>query len=314
MTAIFLQTGWAIYLVIMAAAVGLALWLPATAWRKAGWTAAGVACLLLVPGRTPLCSLQSGPLRDAVCHALPTGPATQARERAQLQMARAREMFEQRCKTSGEKIRRTVTDVEGILLLKVRPGHLNSGEQFALDDPYGNDLGGNGYIGSFIKGSYQSPREPDSPPWLFAGYRYVDVIDAADGKRYRYTGRIEEPWLNDKSYLKGHTRFVLDKAPAPGPAPRYGVTYDDISTREEREHWIAGSSLRVVDLGTNEVIAERIGYMMDPGQGNDSGGRSPWLMAADTSCPQFRPPHAAASQHRQTQKFVLKVLISKGGE
>jgi hypothetical protein len=47
----------------------------------------------------------------------------------------------------------------------------------------------------------------------------------------------------NKSYFKGYIRFVLDKNPASGPAPRYGVTYDDISTRKEREYWIAGSSL-----------------------------------------------------------------------
>ncbi|MBL0209276.1 MAG: hypothetical protein IPP84_15475 [Propionivibrio sp.] len=81
--------------------------------------------------------------------------------------------------------------------------------------------------------------------------------------------------------------FVLDEVPAPGPAPRYGVTYDDISTREERDYWIAGSSLKVIDLKTNEVMAERIGYMMDRGQGNTSGGRAPWLLAADHACPRL---------------------------
>jgi hypothetical protein len=86
------------------------------------------------------------------------------------------------------------------------------------------------------------------------------------------------------------------------------VTYDDISTREERDFWIAGSSLKVIDLQTNEVIAERIGYMMDRGQGNDSGGRAPWLFAADHACPMFAPQHGAAFQTYQTRKFVEKVL------
>jgi len=62
-----------------------------------------------------------------------------------------------------------------------------------------------------------------------------------DGKRYQYTGRIEEPWQYDKRNLKGYTHFVTDKALASGEPPRYGVTYDDISTKEEREYWIAGS-------------------------------------------------------------------------
>lgn len=51
---------------------------------------------------------------------------------------------------------------------------------------------------------------------------------------------------------------------------------------------VEGSSLRVLDLQTNEVIAERIGYMMDWAQGSQAGGRSPWLFAADYACPSFQ--------------------------
>jgi hypothetical protein len=87
------------------------------------------------------------------------------------------------------------------------------------------------------------------------------------------------------------------------------VTYDDISTREERGYWIAGSSLRVIDLQTNEVMAERIGYMMDRGQGNNSGGRSPWLLAARTACPRFpTDPGGHTYQTDQTREFAEKTL------
>lgn len=191
---------------------------------------------------------------------------------------------------------------------------------FALDDPYGRDMGGDGYIESFLRGEYQAThtgtRIPGSPPPL-VGYLYVEALDPKDGKRFRYTGRIEEPWQYNKSYSQGYKRFVLDKAPAKGKPPRYGVTYDDISTREERAYWIAGSSLKIIDLKTNEVMAERIGYMMDQGQGNQSGGRSPWLFAADHACPSFqknplRPPgNGSSTQPYQTLSFVEKVLKPK---
>lgn len=109
--------------------------------------------------------------------------------------------------------------------------------------------------------------------------------------------------------------FMLDKAPTIGPRPRYGVTYDDISTHEEREYWIAGSSLRVIDLQTNEVIAERIGYMVDWAQGSQAGARSPWLFAADNACPDFNrnnvrrvPGPGFSAQAGQTIDFVEKVL------
>jgi hypothetical protein len=225
-------------------------------------------------------------------------------------------MWQERCKTAGEKIYKTVENVEGIYLMKVRPSEINFADQFKLDDPYGSDMTGDTYILNFLRGFHHQSKVElylGSPPRL--GYSYVETQDLKDDQRYRYTGRIEEPWQTDKHYLQGYTRFVLDKARATGPTPRYGVTYDDISTREEREYWIAGSSLKVIDMQTNEVIAERIGYMVDWAQGSRAGGRSPWLFAADNACPNFqrnplRPiPHPAfPAQIAQTLDFVEKAL------
>ncbi|GAB4088975.1 hypothetical protein [Hydrogenophaga soli] len=230
------------------------------------------------------------------------------------QQTRAMAMWKERCQGAGEKIHKTVDNVEGIYLLKLRTS-TNFGNQFDLTDPYGDDSIGKQYILNFLQGFYHQRKQPvvaGSPPRI--GYAYVEATDPEDGVRYRYTGRIEEPWQTNKAYLEGYKRFVMDKVPAPGPAPRYGVTYDDISTREEREHWIAGSSLKVIDLQTNEVIAERIGYMVDWAQGSNAGGRSPWLFAADNACPGFqwnpRFPvrNASGEQAGQTLIFVEKVL------
>ncbi len=247
-----------------------------------------------------------------------------SREDRAARLAKAEAMFAERCKTAGEKIHRTVDNVEGIFLMKLRPEGINRENQFAMDDPYGRDLGGEGYIQSFARGfeTRQKQFAPGAPPRM--GYRYVEAIDPKDGKRYRYTGAIRQVHIKPSVLMgddpngKGFytNQFVLDKIPVTDVVPRYGVTYDDISTREEREHWIAGSSLRVIDLKTNEIIAERIGYMMDRGQGNDSGGRAPWLMAADNACPGFQrnpllpipPGHGASAQQIQTEDFVEKVL------
>ena len=239
-----------------------------------------------------------------------TPAAGPAGESAQERLAKAEAMFRERCKTAGEKIYRTVENVEGIFLLKLRPENINYGDQFRLDDPYGRDLTGDGYIGSFLRGEYDAThtgaRRSGAPQRL--GYHFVEAIDSKDGKRYRYTGRTEEPWRYDSSYSKSYRHFVLDKVFAPGAPPRYGVTYDDISTREERDYWIAGSSLRVIDLASNEVIAERIGYMMDRGQGSRSAGRSPWLLAADYACPKFSDANGSRAQTYQTLDFVEEVI------
>jgi hypothetical protein len=237
---------------------------------------------------------------------------TASREAAQERRVKAEAMFQERCKKSGVFIYRTAENVEGILLLKLRPEGINYRDQYKMDDPYGKDISGDDYIKTFLHARNERGSIDNSN---VGGYLYVDAIDPQDGKRYRYTGRIDQPWLRDKRYGEWVRKFVLDKVLTPDPAPRYGVTYDDISTREERDYWIAGSSLKVINLQTKEVMAERIGYMMDRRQGNNSGGRSPWLFAADNACPWFGPEKVGVSrsfyQTYQTRNFVEKTLKPK---
>jgi hypothetical protein len=221
---------------------------------------------------------------------------------------KAQKLFGERCSSAGEKIYRTVDDVEGILLINTRADN-NYDDQFALNDPYGNDGEGDRYLESFIRGGNVggTPHPGTLPDHL--GYQFVDVVDPHDGIRYRYSGHIEEPWQKDKHWLEGYTRFVLDKNRTNAAKPRYGLEYRDISTREDREYWIAGSSLRVIDLETNTVMAERIGYMMDPRQGNRDGGRSPWIFATNNSCPAFSADvHEVLAQFGQADRFVEKSL------
>lgn len=224
-------------------------------------------------------------------------------------------MFEKRCKVAGEFIHKTMADVDGVYLLKLRPEKINYSEQYTLDDPYGRDHAGEGYIRSFLRGAYKTEVTlPKILPLNFPphnAYEFVDVMDTSDGKRYRYTGRIEEPGLTKKEYLPGYKIFIHAKSLTASPAPRYGVTYDDISTKEDRDYWIAGSSLKVIDLVKNEIIAERIGYFYDSSQGDASGGRSPWLWATSNACPSFGSAPAFGRQANQAAVFVEKVLHPK---
>jgi len=238
-----------------------------------------------------------------------------------LQANRAMAMFQERCRTAGMKISRTVSEVEGVVLMKLRPAR--NVDTLDAIDPYGSDLDGDGYIETFVSGAYDRMRssQPGSPRRF--GYGKVEAVDPKDGIRYSYVGGIKEVEHVSSPLIGGSGRtfvtrdFVLSRTPVNASTLRYGVTYDDISTAEERAHWIAGSSLRVVDLQTNEVIAERIGYMVDPGQGITAGGRSPWLIAADHACPSFHrfvtdeKSRGASLQPWQTFDFVEKVLTPK---
>ncbi|WP_157778525.1 hypothetical protein [Massilia violaceinigra] len=151
----------------------------------------------------------------------------------------AKKMFAQRCLGAGEIIKKRVENVEGIFLLKLRPQKLNFSNQYALDDPYGSDFTGDAYIRSFLRGFYElNYRKPDHPvpnALPHVGYRYVDAIDTNDGKRYRYMGIVEQPGLKDPTFLKDYRRFVLKRVVSDDPAPRYGVTYEDISTKGNLE-------------------------------------------------------------------------------
>ncbi|MBL0207397.1 MAG: hypothetical protein IPP84_05315 [Propionivibrio sp.] len=236
----------------------------------------------------------------------PDRQATAEQERKTEIAMKARALYEEKCKTVAKReIYRTVPDVEGIVLLKVRPvpgakewaDLMWPGAVFA-DESYGDH-----YISTFLgyeysslpKGDWIKDRQlvPVSPtnrgyintdrrPGGLAGYRYVDVIDEKDGKRYRYTARYDEPWRTDSSYSKSYVRFNLDKTPAPDPSPRYGVTFEDHVIPEERELGVASSTVKVIDLQSNEVLGELTRYAW--GATKPSGANpSPWLTAK--KCP-----------------------------
>lgn len=242
-----------------------------------------------------------------------------ARDRAGKERAReSLAKFEELCKGSGVRITRTDSDVRGILLMKVRPEDYRYNNQYEFHDPYGNETGGDGYIMNFLRDNKEA-----RPPMEYGreGYEFVDVINPADGRRYRYTalwvpdGRkntdapnVRKALERDPNYDLNIYRLKLRSVPATEPAPRYGITYDDLSTYEQRSLWIAGSSLRIIDLGTNEVIAERIGYLVDPARGSLAGARSPWLEAAKFACPEFPGRPAAVGQVQQASIFAKKVL------
>jgi hypothetical protein len=234
-------------------------------------------------------------------------------------VAKARALFAERCQKAGVRITRTVSGERGVFVMKMRPT-INYYDQYVLADQYGSDFDGDGYLMSLLDGFNETSKKQWPNYYYPTGFVFVDAINPKDGLRYRYTakrdviGQIDLTAENVKRALavdpnldRNVYDFVLRGAPTQQPAPRYGVTFDDISTKEDRDYWIAGSSLRVVDLQTNEVIAERIGYMQDPRLGAKGRGRAPWGFAPENACPKIGH---VSNQRGQTLTFLRQVLLT----
>ncbi|WP_172199417.1 hypothetical protein [Niveibacterium sp. COAC-50] len=224
--------------------------------------------------------------------------------------------WENKCETvAGEKIYRKVEGVEGVLLLKVRPRAADP-EWYDRNFPgaaFAKEATSNEYIETFL-GYEHSPSptgEPVSPtrrgfittdfnssdPSNKPGYRYVDVVDEKDGKRYRYTLRRER----DLSAKTEWWNVFLDRVPAADPAPRYAVTYEDHVIPEERAMGVASTTLKVIDTQTNEVMGELTRYAIAGGFEQHTVS-PPWLNA-------YRCPNQSVGTEAATRKFVDQVLI-----
>ena len=207
---------------------------------------------------------------------------------AQLKAAMAR--FDERCKTAGEKIYRTVEDVEGIVWMKWRSAN-SASDQFNLNDPYGHNCSGDSCISALLVDERMTEIEPGRwQPKHTRLYEYVDSTEPGSSGYSRYS--------------KTAFDAELKKSATAARSARYGVTWEDISTPEDRQLWIAGGKMQLLDLQTNQILAERIGYLVDKGQGNTSGFRSPWADAftKDSACPSVRDHNVS---------FITRVLKPK---
>lgn len=289
---IFRSIGW-IYLGLTLICVMLAIWLPKQLWLK---SMAAIATLIGF-GYAPVTSYFETVAKSEI---------------TKIKYDTAMMLFKERCSNAGEKIYKTVDDVQGVLLLKLRAKEINFADQFKLDDPFGAEGGayGDDYIRLLLLSTEDLGYERLEKP-RYKGFRYVDTIDPENAsKRYRYSVRRTDL----KSGLP-EDKFPLDRQVLTSEPSRYGITYEDISTPQDRENWIAGSALRIIDLQSKETIAERIGYMVDQGLGNTAGGRSPWAFAYNTACPAF--PQASgggAMRVGNTRRFIFSVFKSKSGD
>jgi hypothetical protein len=118
------------------------------------------------------------------------------REEYLAKIKQAEALFKKKCETdAGIKIYNTIPNVEGVLLLKIRPEPIDR----ELADPmwpgavFGREVAGDGYIASFIGNEIPSlgpigannrghiVNEQSLRPGGRPGYRWVEAIDPKDG-------------------------------------------------------------------------------------------------------------------------------------
>ena len=180
--------------------------------------------------------------------------------------------FRKRCNENArEKVYRAIENVEGIFLERPRskPSESDLRDQYWMGDPYGLVM---------------------YPPAEIS--RYLNFLDekgiptkrktARQGFKYVITRQSEGQYLEHR-LDSANENLVSTKVPM--QPSRYAITWRDVSTDEDRKYWVAGGQLSIIDVATNDVLGERVGYVLDSGFGSTIGGRVPWLIARRNACP-----------------------------
>ena len=210
----------------------------------------------------------------------------EAEWRKRYEPAKAR--FDQLCQNAGEKIYRTADNVDGILLLKVR------GDDEKYQDSFYNPRKDQMWEDAAVESEFD--REAYIEEFLlpytssFPRYTYADVLQK-NGLVIRYSRQREEQ------------NWVMEQRPTPHPRARYAVTYENDISWENRKHWIAGTTIKIIDTKTNELMAEKTMYAFVPELGYSKFEQNPNPWGRGMRCPM-------ESEFKQrTVTFVIKVLI-----
>ena len=209
----------------------------------------------------------------------------EAEWRKRYEPAKAR--FDRLCQNAGEKIYRTADNVDGILLLKVRGDDekYQSNRYNPLKDQMWEDAAvqsesrRENYIKSFL------------PSRSNVFYSYVDVLQKNQSV-IRYMA-----WSKNGSW-------IVDKQTNPHPRARYAVTYENDISWENRKHWIAGTTIKVIDTKTNELMAEKTMYAFVPELGYSKFEQNPNPWGRGMRC-----PSGESEFEQRTVTFAIKVLI-----
>ena len=201
----------------------------------------------------------------------------------------AKARFDQLCQNAGEKIYRTADNVDGILLLKVR------GDDEKYQDSFYNPRKDQMWEDAAVESEFD--REAYIEEFLlpytssFPRYIYADVLQK-NGLVIRYSRQKEDQ------------NWVMEQQPTPHPRARYAVTYENDISWENRKHWIAGTTIKIIDTKTNELMAEKTMYAFVPELGYSKFEQNPNPWGRGMRC-----PSGESEFEQRTVTFAIKVLI-----
>lgn len=204
--------------------------------------------------------------------------------------------FKKKCDTeAGEKIYKTYTGVKSVLVIKPLPpaSDKDLSDQFWYGDPYSNASPHDKRAESAAS-KLASPNDPIAFNQIGHGFSFVESVLPSKNR--------EGETIVKYFYRKGARQHAQE--PVGQPVSRFAISWEDISTPEDRRFWVAGSRLKIIDLVDSSIVAERIGYLIEAGFGSRAGARVPWLAgrAANTTCPPLR------NGTFEDRWFILKVL------
>jgi len=211
----------------------------------------------------------------------------EAEWRKRYEPAKAR--FDQLCQNAGEKIYRTADNVDGILLLKVR------GDDEKYQDSFYNPRKDQMWEDAAVESEFD--REAYIEEFLlpytssFPRYIYADVLQK-NGLVIRYSRQREDQ------------NWVMEQQLTPHPRARYAVTYENDISWENRKHWIAGTTIKIIDTKTNELMAEKTMYAFVPELGYSKFEQNPNPWGRGMRC-----PSGESEFEQRTVTFAIKVLI-----
>ena len=203
----------------------------------------------------------------------------------------AKAVFDEQCKKAGEKIYRTVDNVDGVMLLKVRgeeDDEVNRTPWDLFADPMWEraaiasvESSNGGYIETFLQNGEKTTGK----------YPFIDVLNK-DNSISRYLDYKGAGDINEE-------RDGVIKNPS-DPA-RYAVTYENDVNPELRKHWVAGITIKIIDRQTDELLAEKTIFSFEPGLGSKATGRDPWINSHVENCPELKDRYP-------TRTFTFQVL------